>query len=77
MVGYLGRHGLIDEYRLMIYPVLVGAGKHLFDHSGPVGARTLKDSRSTESGVAILDLRPGGMTQRDVTVLGRGTMMVR
>jgi dihydrofolate reductase len=58
LVNYLGRHGLIDEYRLMIYPVLVGAGKHLFDHSGPVGALTLKDSRSTESGVAILTYVP-------------------
>jgi dihydrofolate reductase len=58
LVNYLGRHGLIDEYRLMIYPVLVGGGKHLFDQSGLVGALTLKESRSTESGVAILTYVP-------------------
>jgi len=58
LVNDLGRHGLIDEYRLMIYPVLVGGGKHLFDQSGLVGALTLKDSRSTESGVAILTYVP-------------------
>jgi hypothetical protein len=38
----------------MIYPVLVGGGKHLFDQSGLVGALTLEESRSTDSGVAIL-----------------------
>ncbi|MGA7419787.1 MAG: dihydrofolate reductase family protein [Acidimicrobiales bacterium] len=58
LVNYLGAHGLIDEYRLMIYPVLVGEGKRLFDDSGPKGALTLVDSRTTESGVAVLHYVP-------------------
>jgi dihydrofolate reductase len=58
LVNYLGGHGLIDEYRLMIYPVLVGGGKRLFDDSGPKGAFTLKEGRTTDSGVAILTYVP-------------------
>jgi dihydrofolate reductase len=58
LVNYLGAHGLIDEYRLMIYPVLVGGGKRLFDGAGPKGQLTLKESRTTASGVAILNYVP-------------------
>jgi dihydrofolate reductase len=58
LVNYLGGHGLIDEYRLMIYPVLVGGGRRLFDADGPKGAFTLTKSRTTESGVTILNYIP-------------------
>jgi hypothetical protein len=40
LVDELTRHRLIDEYRLMLYPVVVGSGKGLFkrgpaDHPAP------------------------------------------
>ena len=31
LVNQLAAAGLIDEYRLMVYPVVAGAGRHLFD----------------------------------------------
>jgi dihydrofolate reductase len=37
IVHQLASHGLIDEYRLMVYPTLLGAGKRLF----PEGAKSL------------------------------------
>jgi len=49
--------GLIDEYRFMIYPVVVGAGKRLFGQTG-AGALDLVSSQITGSGVAILTYRP-------------------
>lgn len=50
--------GLIDEYRLMIYPVVVGNGKRLF-HEGATGAPLrLMKTQLTESGVAILTYQP-------------------
>jgi dihydrofolate reductase len=53
LVGELTRLGLIDEYRLMIYPVLVGSGKKLFETVRET-ALTLVDSTVTETGVAVL-----------------------
>lgn len=45
--------GLIDEYRLMIFPIVLGGGKRLFADGGPV-TMTLVKNQITGSGVAIL-----------------------
>jgi len=50
--------GLIDVYRLMIFPVVVGRGKRLFDDGGPaVGFRTVSSAK-TAAGVTSLVLEP-------------------
>jgi dihydrofolate reductase len=53
VVDELTRARLIDEYRLMVYPVLVGSGKKLFE-SVPETNLRLVDSTVTEPGVAVL-----------------------
>ena len=53
LVDELTRHGLIDEYRLMIHPVVVGVGKRLFD-GRPEAKLRLVDSTITGTGVAVL-----------------------
>jgi dihydrofolate reductase len=53
-------HGLIDEYRLMIYPVVLGRGKRLFAEGNPESTLTLAESTATSSGVAVLTYRPAG-----------------
>lgn len=50
---------LIDEYRLWIYPVVVGAGARLFENPAPATLR-LTDSRTTASGVSVLTYQPAG-----------------
>ena len=50
--------GLIDEYRLMIYPVVVGKGQRLFTDGVGAGAVKLVKSEITGSGVAILTYQP-------------------
>ena len=35
LVDELTRHNLIDEYRLMVHPVVVGSGKRLFTEAAP------------------------------------------
>jgi dihydrofolate reductase len=60
LVQTLLEHDLGDEVRLMVFPVLVGAGKRLFgDTSGRKPLR-LVDSRTVGEGVAILIYRPAG-----------------
>jgi dihydrofolate reductase len=61
LVDELTRLGLIDEYRLIVYPVLVGTGKRLFER---VPATTLQiiDSTMTQSGVAVLTYRPAAVS---------------
>jgi dihydrofolate reductase len=57
-------HELIDEFRLSIFPVVVGPGKRLFGEATvPVGL-TLVDSKVTTAGVIIATYRPAGRIQR-------------
>jgi dihydrofolate reductase len=59
LVHALARHGLVDEYRLMVFPVILGQGKRLFPDSMPEPARlTVADSRTVGSGVLLLNLTP-------------------
>lgn len=45
LVRALQEHDLIDEYRLMLYPVVLGAGKRLFGEAGQPHALHLAESR--------------------------------
>jgi dihydrofolate reductase len=45
--------GLVDELRLMIYPVVLGRGKRLFGDSAQPSAFTLAHSISAPSGVLL------------------------
>ena len=53
MVRQLVAAGLVDELRLMIYPVVLTRGKRLFDDNAQASAFTLAHSTSTASGVLI------------------------
>ncbi|HET8894578.1 MAG TPA: dihydrofolate reductase family protein [Gaiellaceae bacterium] len=56
LVGSLVEHGLVDEYRLMVFPVILGSGKRLFPDRVGVTDLKLVDTKTTGSGVAILTL---------------------
>ena len=53
MVRQLLAAGLVDELRLMIYPVVLGRGKRLFGDNAQPSAFTLAHSTSTPSGVLL------------------------
>ena len=42
--------GLVDEYRLIVFPVTVGQGKRLFTGDAPMTGFTLVETRRTASG---------------------------
>ena len=54
VVDELTRHGLIDEYRLMVHPVVVGSGKKLFQGLTPTTGLKLAETITTDTGVAVL-----------------------
>jgi dihydrofolate reductase len=56
----LMRHDLIDEYRLLTYPVELGKGKRLFADGAKPAALNVIDHRSTSSGVSIDVYTPAG-----------------
>ncbi len=47
-------HGLVDELRLMVFPVLLGGGKRLFAETPDKHALQLADTRTVGDGVLIL-----------------------
>jgi dihydrofolate reductase len=46
-------HGLIDEYLLMIHPLVLGSGKRLFEHHDHVARLKLIGSTATSTGVIL------------------------
>jgi dihydrofolate reductase len=47
-------HDLVDELRLMVFPVVLGSGKRLFGDMGDKKRLQLVDSKTVGEGVAIL-----------------------
>jgi class 3 adenylate cyclase/dihydrofolate reductase len=54
LVDELLRHDLVDEYRLLVFPVILGSGKRLFRDRIDTHHLRLVDSRTFSSGVVLL-----------------------
>jgi dihydrofolate reductase len=57
LVRRLGQHDLIDEYRLLVYPVVLGSGKQLFRDGSRMPLRPV-ETRALNSGVVLLTYQP-------------------
>jgi dihydrofolate reductase len=60
LVDSLIRHRLIDEYRLMVNPILLGGGNPLFKPMANSVSLKLLEARPLPSGGVILRYEPGG-----------------
>lgn len=58
LVRALREHGLVDEYRLMVHPIVLGSGKRLFAEQDDASVLELAESRTLGSGSLILTYRP-------------------
>jgi dihydrofolate reductase len=58
LVQTLLEHDLVDELRLMVFPVVLGSGKRLFGDTSDKTALRLADSKMVGDGVAILTYEP-------------------
>jgi dihydrofolate reductase len=53
LIDTLMRRGLIDEYLLVIHPLVLGTGRKMFADGVPPAALRLVDSKTTAKGVVI------------------------
>jgi dihydrofolate reductase len=60
LAAALQRHGLVDEYRLLTYPVVLGDGRRLFPEGSRPTAMRLLDTTTTSTGVTINRFEPAG-----------------
>ena len=59
LVQFLADHDLVDEYRLMVFPVVLGTGKRLFADLAAPSTMRLVDSKAVgPDGVIILTYQP-------------------
>lgn len=55
----LMQHDLVDEYRLMVHPVVLGGGKRLFQDGTARKLLKLADTRTFATGIVVLTYHPG------------------
>jgi dihydrofolate reductase len=58
LIQTLMQHGLVDEFLLMIYPLVLGTGQRLFRDGSPTTSLKLVDSVTSTTGVVIARYRP-------------------
>jgi dihydrofolate reductase len=58
LIQCLMRKDLVDEYMLMIHPLVLGSGRRLFAEGSPLTKLQLVDTKTTTTGVVIGTYRP-------------------
>jgi dihydrofolate reductase len=61
----LMEQGLVDEYQLMIFPLVLGSGKRLFREGGARHALRLVDVSTTGTGVLVATYEPADRSPED------------
>jgi dihydrofolate reductase len=67
LVQSLMRRNLVDEYVLLIHPLVLGSGRRLFADGGAFAALRLVDTKTTNNGVVIATYQPAEPAARKTT----------
>jgi dihydrofolate reductase len=59
LIQTLLQHGLIDEFRLWTFPLVLGSGKRLFNGGAVPAGLELRSSRASSTGVVMTTYRSG------------------
>jgi dihydrofolate reductase len=60
LIKTLAEHDLVDEYRLVVYPLVLGSGKRLFSDGFATRTLALADSAALSSGLLVNTYRRAG-----------------
>jgi dihydrofolate reductase len=60
LIQTLLRHNLVDQYRLLVFPVVIGSGKRLFAEGTIPAGLKLPDSKVSTTGVVMGTYEPAG-----------------
>jgi dihydrofolate reductase len=67
LVQSLMRANLIDEYVLLIHPLVLGSGRRLFPEGGTFATLRLLGAKTTTTGVVIVTYQPAEPAERSTT----------
>jgi dihydrofolate reductase len=62
LIQSLMHQDLVDEFVLLIHPLVLGSGRRLFDDGGSFAALRLVDTKTSTTGVVIATYRPAEPT---------------
>ncbi len=60
LVQLLVEHDLVDEYRMMVFPIVLGSGKRLFGEVSEPTVLHLDSVQSVGDGIVVLTYHPAG-----------------
>jgi dihydrofolate reductase len=63
LVQSLMRANLVDEYVLLIHPLILGSGRRLFPSGGAFAALKLRNAKTTSNGVVIATYEPANNSE--------------
>jgi dihydrofolate reductase len=58
LIQSLMRRDLVDEFVLVIHPLVLGTGRRMFPDGGAPASLSLVDTRTTTTGVIVATYRP-------------------
>jgi dihydrofolate reductase len=60
LVNFLRKHDLVDEFRLMVFPIVLGSGRRLWEDTGDALQLVLDKTEPLPNGTVVMHYLPAG-----------------